>query len=112
MWPVIVDLVAAAVAGGLVVLLVRRSPRASSRPRSSPPPSAPRLAVTVGWRRCWRSRVDPQATTGLTLTVAAIVVVGAVGVGLLLFMVRRNLGFAEWDLSTARFGTQRATSRR
>jgi hypothetical protein len=30
-----------------------------------------------------------------------MVIVGGVGVGLLLFMVRRNLGFAEWDLSAA-----------
>ena len=58
-----------------------------------------------------RARVDPQATTGLALTVAgAIVIVGGVGVGLLLLMVRRNLGFAEWDLSAAgAAGAQHAT---
>ena len=112
MWPVIVDVVAAVVAGGLVTLIVRRWPHA--------PVGAPQVApstIRTGVRRhdrlaqVLRARVDPQATTGLALTVAgAVVVVGGVAVGLLLLMVRRNLGFAEWDLSAARFGAQHATS--
>ena len=112
MWPVIVDVVAAVVAGGLVTLLVRRWPHA---PVAAPQvePSTIRTEVRRHGRlaRVLRARVDPQATTGLALTVAgAIVIVGAVGVGLLLFMVRRNLGFAHWDLSAARFGARHVTS--
>ena len=112
MWPVIVDVVAAVAAGGLVTLIVRRWPHA---PVGAPQvaPSTIRTEVHRHDRlaQVLRARVDPQATTGLALTVAgAVVVLGGVAVGLLLFMVRRNLGFAEWDLSAARFGAQHATS--
>lgn len=65
----------------------------------------PRLAAVA------RSRLDPRSTTGLALTAAiAIVIAGAVGAGILLFMVRRDVGFARFDLSAARFGAQHATS--
>jgi undecaprenyl-diphosphatase len=44
------------------------------------------------------------------MTVAGtLVVVGGFAVGTLLLMVRRNLGFAHWDLSAARWGAQHAT---
>ena len=112
MWPVIVDVVAAVVAGGLVTLLAWRWPHA---PVAAPQvePSTIRTEVRRHGRlaRMLQARIDPQATTGLALTVAgAIVIIGGVGAGLLLFMVRRNLGFAKWDLSAARFGAQHATS--
>ena len=112
MWPVIVDLVAAVVAGGVVTLLVRRWPHAPvTAPKVEPSTIQAEVRRHGRLAQILRARVDPQATTGLALTVAgAIVVVGAVGVGLLLLMVRRNLGFAEWDLSAARFGAQHATS--
>jgi membrane-associated phospholipid phosphatase len=112
MWPVIVDLVAAVVAGGAVVLLVRRWPHT--------PVAAPKVSTTTirtevrrhdRVAQMLRARVDPETTTGLVLTLAAaIVIVGGVGVGVLLLMVRRSLGFAKWDLSAARFGAQHATS--
>ena len=58
-----------------------------------------------------QSRLDPTSTTGLALTAAvALVVLGVVGAGVLLFMVRRNVGFARFDLSAARFGAHHATS--
>ena len=112
MWPVIVDLVAAVVAGGVVTLLVRRWPYAPvTAPKVEPSTIQAKVRRHGRLAQMLRARVDPQATTGLALTVAgAVVIVGGVGVGLLLFMVRRNLGFAEWDLSAARFGAQHATS--
>lgn len=65
----------------------------------------PRLAAAA------QSRLDPTSTTGLALTAAlAMVVVGAVGVGVLLVMVRRDVGFARLDLIAARFGIRHATS--
>jgi undecaprenyl-diphosphatase len=58
-----------------------------------------------------RSRLDPGAATGLLLTVAAALVIGgAFAVGLLLFMVRRDVGFARWDLSAANWGAQHASA--
>ncbi|MDP9074113.1 MAG: phosphatase PAP2 family protein [Actinomycetota bacterium] len=63
----------------------------------------PRLAATV------ESRLDPSVTTGLALTAAsAIVVVGVVGFGLLLLMVRTNIGFAHFDQAAARFAGRHA----
>jgi len=65
----------------------------------------PRLAAIA------RSRLDATSTTGLALTAAvAVVIVGVVGAGVLLFMVRRNFGFARFDLSAARFGAHHATA--
>ena len=112
MWPVIVDLVAAAVAGVLVTLIVRRWPHATvAAPQVSTSTIRAKVRRHGRLAQLLRARVDPDATTGLALTVAgAIVVIGGAGVGLLLFMVRRNLGFAHWDLSAARFGAQHATS--
>ena len=112
MWPVIVDLVAAVVAGGVVTLLVRRWPQAPvTAPKVEPSTIQAEVRRHGRLAQILRARVDPQATTGLALTVAgAVVIVGGVGVGLLLLMVRRELGFAEWDLSAARFGAQHATS--
>jgi membrane-associated phospholipid phosphatase len=111
MWPVVVDLLAAVAAGALVTLVVRRWPQV--------PVAAPQVAPTTireGVRRhgrvadLLRARMDPATATGLALTVAgAIVIVGGCAVGLLLFMVRRKLGFARWDLAAARFGAQHAT---
>jgi membrane-associated phospholipid phosphatase len=112
MWPVIVDVVAAVVAGGLVTWLAWRWPHAPvAAPQVEPSTIRTEVRRHGQLARMLRARIDPQATTGLALTVAgAIVIIGGVGVGLLLFMVRRNLGFATWDLSAARFGARHATS--
>ena len=111
MLPVVAALAAAVVAGVLVALVVHHWPQTSL--------VAPRLApdkVTEEVRRhgtlasLLRTRLDPATETGLLLTVAAVIVVGgAVAVGVLLFMVRRSVGFARWDLSFARWGGEHAT---
>ncbi len=63
----------------------------------------PRLAALVS------SRLDPGSLTGLALTVAsAVVVLGAVGFGLVLVMVRTNSGFARFDLGAAQFAARHA----
>lgn len=65
----------------------------------------PRLAAMA------KSRLDPASTTGLAMTAAiALVIAGAIGVGVLVFMVRRDVGFARFDLSAATFGAHHATS--
>jgi membrane-associated phospholipid phosphatase len=110
-WPVVATVVAATIAGGLTVGLVRRWP---DTPIAAPElaPATVRQEVRRHGRlaRVLRARLDPAATTGLALTVAGtLVVVGGFAVGILLLMVRRNLGFAHWDLSAARWGAQHAT---
>ncbi len=64
----------------------------------------PRLAAVVS------ARLDPSALTGLALTIAAaMVVVGAVFFGLVFIMIRRHFGFADFDVSAARFAARHAT---
>lgn len=64
----------------------------------------PRLAAAIS------SRLDPASATGLAVTAAvAVVVACAVGFGLLLFMVRDNVGFARFDLGAARFAARHAS---
>lgn len=55
--------------------------------------------------------VDPAVTTGVALTAASVIVVGGlVGFGVLLLMVRTNLGFARFDQSAARFAGRHASA--
>lgn len=98
--------------GGFVAwLLARRwpsvdltAPRATSRQLAAEIGRHPRLAGFV------RTRLDPQAATGLALTLtSAAVIVGFGAFGLILFMVRSNTGFAHFDLSASRFGAHHAT---
>ena len=64
----------------------------------------PRLAAVVS------ARLDPSSLAGLALTAAsAVVLLGMVGFGLLLIMVRTNAGFARFDLGTARFAAHHAS---
>jgi undecaprenyl-diphosphatase len=102
--------VAAGVAVGAVVTLLAvkwpaiEAPRVSSSTVVEEVQRHPHAAQVV------EERVEPTTLTGLALTVAAaLVVCGGLAVGVLLFMVRRNLGFARWDLSAARWGAEHAT---
>lgn len=64
----------------------------------------PRLAAAVA------ARLDPSSLTGLALSIAAaVVILGAVGFGLLLLMVRSNAGFARFDLGAAQFAARHAS---
>src|SRR5450631_633222 len=64
----------------------------------------PRLAAAAD------THLDPTSTTGLALTATlAVLVVGAVGFGVLLIMVRSNAGFAHFDLGAARFAARHAS---
>jgi len=54
-------------------------------------------------------RLDPRTLTGLGLTTAAaLVVVGGTSIGLILVMIRNHVGFADFDLSAARFAARHA----
>jgi undecaprenyl-diphosphatase len=111
MWPVLATAAVAFGSGMVVALVVLRWPHAAL--------AAPRLeatTITEEVRRhrtvaaLLRARLDPQTTTGLILTVAALIVAGgAAVVGVLLVMVRRDVGFARWDLGAARWGARHAT---
>jgi undecaprenyl-diphosphatase len=58
-----------------------------------------------------RRHYDPKTETGVALIGAtALVVGGAVGVGVVLAMIREHTGFADLDLRFARFGAEHATA--
>ena len=59
-----------------------------------------------------RVKGSPARLTGLALTIAtALLVAGAIAVGVLLVMVQHNAGLAHYDLSAARWGGNHATDR-
>lgn len=65
----------------------------------------PRAAAAVN------ARLDPTTMTGLALTTAAaVVVIGTVAFGVVIVMVRNNLGFAHFDQGAARFAAHHATT--
>ncbi|HET6873144.1 MAG TPA: phosphatase PAP2 family protein [Acidimicrobiales bacterium] len=64
----------------------------------------PRLAAAA------TRRLEPSTLTGLALTVSgALVVAGAALFGLIFFMIRGHFGFADFDVSLARFAARHAT---
>jgi undecaprenyl-diphosphatase len=64
-----------------------------------------------GWAGFIRSRLDPNSATGLVLSAAVILfVVGAAAVGIVLYMIHTNSGFARLDRSASLFGAHHATT--
>ena len=61
--------------------------------------------------RFLRRRLDPEAATGLALTVAlALVFLAALGFGLVADMVTSRTGLYRWDASAAAWGADHATA--
>jgi undecaprenyl-diphosphatase len=59
----------------------------------------------------FRRHFDPRTETGIALSIAVgVVTVAAVGVGVLLAMVRAHFGLASFDGRLARFGAAHATA--
>jgi undecaprenyl-diphosphatase len=111
MWPLIAAMTVALAAGGATTLLVRRWPHSAvAAPRVAPSTIRGEVQRHRRLAAMLRSRIAPDTATGLALTVAALLAVGCgVMVGVLLFMVRQEVGFARWDLSAARWGAQHAS---
>ncbi len=107
-----VVLAVAAIVASLAGAVARRvpafdpaAPRASERAIAAEVQSEPRLRAFL------RTRVDPDAATGLALTVAlSLLVATVVTTGLLLIMAQHNAGLARYDLSAARWGASHATN--
>jgi len=104
-------LVAIVVPGLAAALLAYRWPQSA--------PTAPKLDVDTvqsevrrhpGGAGFMRSRLDPNSVTGLVLSAAVILfAVGAAAVGIILFMIHTNSGFARLDRSASLFGAHHAT---
>jgi membrane-associated phospholipid phosphatase len=108
--PIVIALVVGIVTGLLVMIAVRRFPALD--------PAAPRVApekvleagATPPVRGFVRTRLDPEAITGLLLTTALVIVLGAaIAIGALLVMTQHNALLARYDLTAARWGATNAT---
>jgi len=101
---------AAAISGGLAYLAARRWPEPTVAPRLEAPTITESIEGRPGLATFLARRRDPSELTGLALTIAlAGIVGGAVGIGLLLTMVKTHRGLADWDLAFSRFGATHAT---
>jgi membrane-associated phospholipid phosphatase len=102
-------LCAGVLAGVVVGCAVGRWPLLGS-PHLGPAGIARRLATHRRLARIVRTPADTERTTVMILvTVATAVVIGATAVGVLLLMIRSNLGFARLDVRFATFGARHAT---
>ena len=98
------------VVAGLVALLARRWP-AIEAPRVSGEKIAEEVVQHPSLAHHLRRHFNPRTETGVTLTIAAgFVVAAAVGIGILLAMIRTKFGLQSVDAKLARFGADHATS--
>ena len=96
--------------GALAFALARRWPGFRLAPTIEPATIADEVQRHSSLRTIARSRLDASTITGLALTGAVAVAVAGLGaVGVLLLMVRRNVGFARLDARAAQFGADHAT---
>jgi membrane-associated phospholipid phosphatase len=101
---------AGVLAAAAVYGIALRWPEKTVAPKISGELIKEEIAKHPGLRAALRRRVDPGALTGLALTAAvALTAAGAVAVGILSQMARRNQGIARWDIRLARLGAQHET---
>jgi undecaprenyl-diphosphatase len=95
--------------GVVAAALARRWPSIES-PRFDAPGIQRRLGGHPRLAAFFRARMNPAEATGFALTAfATVLVVCAVGIGILLLMIRENAGPARLDLRLAEFASQHAT---
>ncbi len=100
---------AGAAVAGTVSLLARRWP-AIEAPRVAGETIVHEVRKHPGIAVHFRRRFDPTTETGVALTVASIVVaVGAVGVGVVLAMIRAEFGLQVLDSRLARYGADHSS---
>ncbi len=101
---------AGVVVGGAVALLASRWPSAQD-PHVSAETIAKEVTRHPGLAGHLRHHFNPRTETGVALiTATAIVALGAVGIGVLLAMIRTKFGVDSLDVRFARFGAEHATS--
>ncbi|HEY4607834.1 MAG TPA: phosphatase PAP2 family protein, partial [Ilumatobacteraceae bacterium] len=97
------------VVGTAVALLAHRwpviaAPKVSGETIVSGVAEHPRFADHL------RKQFDPKTATGVALIIAtALVLASAVGIGLVVAMIRTHAGLAAWDLKFAKYGAQHAS---
>jgi membrane-associated phospholipid phosphatase len=102
---VVLGAVVAAVAAALVALVGGRARRGHG-----PGEHAAEELARVRLGRFLRRRLDPEAATGLALTVAlGLIFLAALGFGLVSDMVTSRTGLYRWDAAAADWGARNAT---
>jgi membrane-associated phospholipid phosphatase len=101
---------AGVVVGGLVALLASRWPSAQA-PHVSASTITKEVTRHPGLAGHLRHHFNPKPETGVALiTATAIVGAAAVGIGVLLAMIRTKFAFDSLDVRIARFGAEHATT--
>ena len=101
---------AGAAVAGIVGLVARRWPQVEA-PRVSGETIVEEVKRHPGLAGHLRHHFNPKTETGIALTIAVTLVVGAaVGIGILLAMIRTRLGLASWDMRLARLGAENETT--
>jgi membrane-associated phospholipid phosphatase len=108
--PLLLVLVLGSVVFALVAFVAWRYPT----PLAEPTPSlaaAQAIGTEIGHhgrlRRTIKSRLNPEAATGLALTIGlAAIVVGGLVLGVLAFLVRSNSSLLHFDASVAKWGNE------
>src|SRR6188474_3914424 len=107
---VLLTLGAGVAVGCVVALLAQRWP-ATQDPHVSGDTIAKEVVRHPGLAGHLRHHFDPKTETGLALILATVIVgAGAVGIGVLLAMIRTKSGVDSVDVRFARFGAEHATS--
>lgn len=110
--PILILILIASVAGIGAATAARRYPDTAAGAATGPIVEAAAHASDRSNRiRRWaRARRDPQAATGLALTIAfAVLVAGGAVLGLLAYLVRSNEALRDLDAAAARWGRDHAT---
>ena len=107
---VLLTIGAGVMVGGAVVWLASRWP-AAQEPHVSDSTISKEITRHPGLAGHLRRHFDPKTETGVALiTATAVVGAAAVGIGVLLAMIRTRLGVDSLDVRFARFGAEHATS--
>jgi undecaprenyl-diphosphatase len=95
---------------GVVGLVARRWPQVEA-PHLSGPKIVEEVKRHPGLAAHLRHHFNPKTETGIALTIAVALVGGAaVGIGIMLAMIRNHFGLASWDMRLARFGAEHETT--
>lgn len=97
------------VAAGVVALIARRWP-AIEAPQVSEPKIVQEVKSHPGFAHHLQRHFNPKTETGLALIIASVVfTAAAVGMGVVIAMIRLNTGLERYDVRLAQYGADHAT---
>ena len=106
---VVIAVAAGVVAAGVVALIARRWP-AIEAPRVSEPKIAQEVEAHPGFAHHLRRHFNPKTETGVSLIIASVAVgAAAVGIGVVIAMIRMKTGLEKYDVRLAQYGADHAT---